>query len=55
MSTEVLKLSVAALCLPPPLGGLLAHDNFRPDIASAVNSSAPVVDVSVDVCTSKIS
>ena len=50
MSAEVLKLSGAALCLAPPIGGLLAHNNFRPDIASAVNSRACVADVSVDVC-----
>ena len=55
MSAEVLKLSAAALCLAPPTGGLLAHDNFRMDIDSAVNSSAFVADVGVDVCDSKIS
>ena len=56
MSAEVLKLSGAALCLAPPIDGLLAHDNFRPDTASAVNSSAFVAHVGVDVglCDSKI-
>ena len=54
MSAEVLKLSGAALCLAPPIGGLLAHDNFRPDIASAVNSSAFVAEVGVDVCDVKL-
>ena len=55
MSAEVFKLSGAALCLALPIGGLLAHVNFRPDIASAVNSSAFVADVGVAVCDSKIS
>ena len=32
MSAEVVKLSGAALCPAPPIGGLLAHDNFRPSI-----------------------
>ena len=55
MSAEVLKFSGASLCLATPIGGLLAYDNFRPDIAYGVNSSAFVADVGVDVCASKIS
>ena len=54
MFAEVLKLSGTALSLAPLIGGRLAHDNFRQDIASAFNSSGFVADVVVDVCDSKI-
>ena len=55
MSAEVFKLSGAAVCLALPIGGLLAQDDFRPDIASAVTSNVFVAGVGVAVCDSKIS
>ena len=36
MPAKVLQLSGTAFCRAPPIGGLLVHDNFRPDGGSVV-------------------